>query len=116
MGKLRHGIIGFGGIGREHARSAKVLDEYELVAVAEIDEKLGRRAEEEFGVKWYRDYREMLEKERLDTVSICTPHFLHRDMAVEAASAGVNVLVEKPMAITVKQADEMIEAASTAHV
>lgn len=116
MGKLRHGVIGFGGIGREHARSAKVLEEYELVAVAEINEELGRKAEEEFGVKWYRDYREMLTREELDTVSICTPHFLHRDMAVEAASAGVNVLVEKPMAITVRQADEMIEAARRAGI
>ena len=116
MGKLRHGIIGFGGIGREHARSAKVLEEYELVAVAEVNVKLGRKAEKEFGVKWYRDYLEMLEREELDTVSICTPHFLHRDMTVEAASAGVNVLVEKPMAITVKQADEMIEAARRAGI
>ena len=52
----------------------------------------------------------MIEKESLDSIHICTPHYLHPVIAVYAAEKGVNVLTEKPMSVTLEQADEMIEA------
>ena len=116
MEKIRHAIIGVGGIGKEHARVAHELNEFELIAVSDIDEKVAKDIGEKYHVKWYKDYIEMIEKEKPDSVSICTPHFLHKDMAINAMKYGVNVLVEKPMAVTVKQADEMIRVARKRNV
>ena len=116
MSKLRHAVIGVGGIGRLHARAVKQLEETELVAVADIVEETARRVGEEFKVNWYTDYKEMLEKEEVDSVSICTPHYLHDTMTVDCAKYGVHILVEKPMATTIKRADEMIAAAKKAGV
>lgn len=116
MTKLRHAIIGVGGIGRLHARVAKEIEEIELVAVADIVEKVAREMGEEYGARWYTDYREMLEKEDIDTISICTPHHLHDEMTIECVKYGVHVLVEKPIATTIKRADRMITAAKKAGV
>lgn len=111
MRKVRHAVIGVGIMGKGHAKIAHEIDEMELVAIADVNEGLARSVGEEFKVKWYTDYIEMLEREKPDSVSICTPHFLHRDMAIEVAKRGIHVLVEKPIAISVKEADDMIKTA-----
>ncbi len=116
MKKLKYAVIGVGGVGRSHLNAAKKLEEYELVAVADVNEEYGKKTADEYKVKWYKDYKEMLKKEELDIVSICTPHFLHSSMSIDALNAGVNVLVEKPMAIRVSEADEMIRAAKKNNV
>jgi len=108
MRKIRYAVIGIGNIGKLHAEIAKKNELIELIAIAELNEEVGKSFSQKLGVKWYQDYVDMLEKEELDAVSICTPHFLHHQMCINAARHGVNVLVEKPMAITVKEADEMI--------
>jgi len=112
MRKVNYAVIGVGGVGRVHVQFAKELENINLVAIADIKEDVGKKVSEEFKVKWYKDYREMLEKEDIDAVSVAVPHFLHASMTVDILkNYKKHVLVEKPIAITVKEADEMINAA-----
>ena len=82
-----------------HAQSLKKIRGLELVAVC--DTKINRAQEKAraYTCRAYRDYRQMLKKELLDSLHICTPHYLHAPMTIDAVRMGVNVLVEKPMAI-----------------
>lgn len=111
MKKFRVAIIGCGTIFPMHASSIKVLENVELVAVC--DNKLERAQEKaaEFNCKYYLDYKEMIDKEALDVIHICLPHYLHAPVAIHAAKAKINVLTEKPMAIEIKEAEEMVKAA-----
>jgi len=111
LSRIRYGVIGIGGVGREHVKCALKIPELDLVAVADVNEQFLAQAREEYGVKTYTDYVEMIEKEKLDAVSVCVPHFLHAPITINAIKAGAHVLVEKPIAISVKEADEMINAA-----
>jgi predicted dehydrogenase len=116
MAALRAGIIGCGNIAQVHALGYQVTDGIELVAAAEvIPDRL-----HEFGAKWgverrYSSYLEMLERERLDVVSICTRHDRHVEPTIAAAEAGAKaVLSEKPMARSLGEADAAIDACDRA--
>jgi len=106
------GIIGCGTISANHLKAVADLDHAEAVAAADIN---GRALEEraaEFGIPaLYEDWNELLENDDVDAVCICLPHNLHCRCAVDAARRGKHVLVEKPMAISLKECDEMIRAA-----
>ena len=110
--KIRYAVVGVGGwAGRTHTKCVSEIEGAELVAVVDVNVAAVKGVAEEYKVSWYQDYQEMLDKEKIDAVSLCLPHFLHASFAVEAMSRGVHVLVEKPMAVSVKEADEMMEAA-----
>jgi len=111
MDKVKFGVIGVKGVGRSHIKSIISSEKADLVAVADINESVGREVASNYGVKWYKDYEEMLRLEEIDAVSICTPHFLHYPMAMKAFEYEKHVLVEKPMALSVGEADEMIREA-----
>ncbi|HIE14047.1 TPA: Gfo/Idh/MocA family oxidoreductase [Candidatus Bathyarchaeota archaeon] len=111
MKRVKFGVIGLKGVGRSHLRSIKALDLAELSAVADINERIGKEVSSEYNVEWFKDYVEMLEKADIDAVCICTPHFLHYPMACMSLQFEKHVLVEKPMSITVSEADEMINVA-----
>lgn len=111
MKEIRVGIIGCGNIFPMHAYPASKVDKVNLVAVCDNKPERAKEKAEEFKCKAYTDYKEMIDKENLDIVHICTPHYLHAPMTIYAANAGVNVLTEKPMSIELKDAKEMIEAA-----
>lgn len=116
---LRIGLIGAGTIAfSAHLPAIRRLkDEYQLVAIADIRVDNAARAAEDFGAEaHYADYQEMLEREKLDVVDICTPEFLHPEQTEAAAAAGVHVLCEKPMSATLKGADRMIAACEAANV
>ncbi|PTX64949.1 putative dehydrogenase [Melghirimyces profundicolus] len=104
------GIIGAGIICDTHAREIREIKGVRLVAVADIVEEKARTFGEKYAVDWYRDYRDLLKREEIDIVNICTPSGLHGTMAIDAARAGKHVIVEKPMDITLKKADAMLEA------
>jgi len=108
MEKVKIGVIGVKGIGRTHIDAIVSSENAELFAVADINRETGVTVASNYGVEWYRNYEEMLEEEDLDAVTICTPHFLHYQMALKAFAYQKHVLVEKPMAISVSEADEMI--------
>lgn len=110
MKQFKVGLVGCGAISAVHLASIKSARLAELAAVCDIREDRARAAAERYGCRYYTDYKEMLEKENLDAIHICTPHYLHPIIAVYAASKGVNVLTEKPMSITLQDADNMIGA------
>src|SRR3954470_7952083 len=96
----------------------KALDNVEVVAVADEDEKGGAGGARGLGgPAAYADYRRMLEKEKPQIVSVADRHLdAHRDMVVACARAGASVFLEKPMARTLAEADEMVRACETHHV
>lgn len=108
----RVGIIGCGGISRAHAGGYKSLPQVEIVAASDVKGEQLDKFSAEFGVKTlYSNYLEMLDKENLDIVSICTWPPLHSEMTIACAERQVKgVLCEKPMALNLDQADGMIEA------
>ena len=111
------GRTGKGGYGHGLDVVWKEIDGVEIVAVADPDEK-GRAAAKRLGAKAaYADFRVMLEKEKPQVVSVAD-RFLdpHRDMVVACARAGASVFLEKPMARTLAEADEMVKACETHHV
>ena len=110
--KYRAGIIGFGQIGKQHARGYKSVEEIELVAAADPVERARKAMQEDYGVSHvYADFREMLETENLDLVSVCTWHLLHAENTIAAAEySPKGIICEKPMTVSLKSADEMIEA------
>ena len=107
------GIIGAGHIARTHARAYQTFPEdAEIVAFADIYEDTAREAAEEFGVEsYYADYKEMLGRDDIDLVSVCTPPFEHSRNSIDALRAGKHVLCEKPMAGSLQECDAMIDAA-----
>lgn len=110
----RAGIIGCGGIAKQHATAYAQHPQVELVAVSDINAEATAKLAGEFGsVAQYTDYKEMLEKEKLDIVSICTWPGLHAEMVEAAAEVRPKaILCEKPMARNLVEADRMIDAAN----
>ena len=108
---LRAGVIGLGNISGVHLANYKKAEGVELVAGADINADFVKKAESHHGLRGYSDWREMLNEEQLQVVSICTPPFLHREMAVECLQRGIHVLCEKPIASTTEDAEAMVAAA-----
>lgn len=108
--KLRVGVIGVG-IGRMHIEQYKKHPQVEVVAIAEPDVARADWAKSEFNVTAYPSGTEMLAKESLDIVSVCTPNKFHKPLTIEALEAGCHVLCEKPMAMNAEESAEMLEVA-----
>lgn len=104
MKKLNVAVIGCGNISPRHLDSTAALDNANLVAVCDIKEERAKKASEKYNCRMYVDYIEMFEKEQLDVVHICLPHYLHTVVARKAFSYGINVLSEKPMSIDYEDA------------
>lgn len=104
-------VIGVGSMGRNHARVYSELDEAELVAVVDADSQVAETTAARFGLSAYSDYREMLETERPEAVSIAVPTALHLEVAVTALEAGAHILVEKPIAATLEEGRKIIQCA-----
>ena len=105
-----------GGMGGHHARSFAKLPGTTLAAVADVNAQTAQKVAEETGARAFADASEMLSSGAIDAVVIATPHFFHPTVAVEAASKGIHVLSEKPLAVTVSQGDAMIKACDDAGV
>lgn len=102
-------------MGKAHIRGYKTHSDAEVVAIADLNAELLDRVGDEHGIAArYTSPTEMLEKERLDVVSVALPNFLHRPVTLEALAAGCHVLCEKPMAMNATEAREMIDAAARA--
>ena len=108
--EFKVGVIGVGAMGRNHARVYSELNDVQLIGVADINEKLASSVAQSYECKAHADYNDLL-NETLDAVSIAVPTTLHKKVALEAIQRGVSILVEKPLADTVENADEIIEAA-----
>ena len=108
---MRVGIIGIGAIAQLHIPALQ-REEQEIVALCDVEIEKCHKANEKFNLSCsvYSDYKKMLENERLDVVHICTPHHLHAEMTCATLEKDINVLCEKPIAISFEQLD-MIKAA-----
>lgn len=116
--KVRFGIVGVGVMGRHHARA--IVDDrsgdFMLGAVADFFEGPARSAGEEFGVPWFTDPDKMFNSGLVDAVLIVTPHYWHPVQTIQAARAGLHVLCEKPLAVTIGPARQMIDECRKADV
>ena len=113
MGELKVGIIGSGGIARGHARAYKELPYVDIVGVCDIVPGKAQsfiEAEGLEGAKAFESHEDLFAL-GVDAVSVCTPNVAHHSMSVAALNAGVHVLVEKPLAVTLDQAIDMVRAA-----
>jgi len=108
---LRAAVIGVGSMGRHHARVYAELAEADLVAVADVVPETGARIGSKYGVPAYIDYRELLEQEKPDLVTVAVPTKEHKAVVETALEAGAHVLVEKPIAATVAEAEALIAKA-----
>lgn len=112
---VRIGVIGLG-IGKIHLQHLRMLEDVEIVAVADPVADLRAWAERVYGVRGYGDAAELLERERLDAVTVATPPRLHRPQVEMAAARGVHVFLEKPISRTLEDADTIIAACERAGV
>lgn len=102
-------LVGCGRISGKHLESISQLrNDLKLVAVCDIVKERAKVAGEKYGVDWYTDYQKMLERDDIAVVSICTPSGLHPEHGIAAARHGIHVVSEKPMAITLEGADQLI--------
>ena len=111
-GVLKTAIIGCGNIFPMHAAPVRNIDEAQLVAVCDCKPERMEKAAADLGCAGYTDVDEMLAKEKPDVVHICTPHYLHAPLAIQAMKSGCHVMTEKPMSIRREDAWQMLQTAS----
>ncbi len=105
-------LIGAGGWGRQHARVFSAHPDVEFCAVAGRNPERTQRRATEFGVRAYTDIDKMLEKEQPDLVSLCLPNQGHFEPTLQVLEAGFPILVEKPLAFEIDQAERLLEVAA----
>ena len=110
MVPVKVGVIGIGNMGWHHARVLSLLKDADLVGVADPDAQRGALATEQFGCRWFSDYRTMLEE--VEAVCIAVPTLLHHSVGLACLEAGSHVLIEKPIAASQEEAAALIDAAS----
>ncbi|HLA07977.1 MAG TPA: Gfo/Idh/MocA family oxidoreductase [Anaerolineales bacterium] len=108
---MKVAVIGVGSMGRNHARVYDELPDVELVAVVDSEKSLVAGTAEKYNIRPYADYREMLEKEKPQAVSIAVPTAMHEQVGLAVMEAGAHVLMEKPIAATVEEGRRLIEKA-----
>jgi len=106
--KLKAGVIGVGAMGRHHARIYSEIDGVELIGVADINEDVGKAVASEYGTEYFSDYHELLKQ--VDIASIAVPTSLHAEVALKAAENRVDMLIEKPIADSVENAERIINS------
>lgn len=110
MDNRKIGIIGLG-IGSYYLAAIARIKGAEVVAICDVDEKVLQRLAEDYHIQEvYSDYRDLLKESSADTVCICTPDHLHKEMVKDALKAGKDVLCEKPFALHSEDCREMLEA------
>jgi len=105
------GIIGAGTITNGHVAGLKLIPEMaKIVAICDVNVEAAQEKATEFNATVYSDYKEMLDKEKLDIALVCLPHFLHCPVGLDVLSKGIHLFLEKPMANTVAECRQLIEA------
>ncbi len=112
---IRFAVVGLG-MGRHHCKDLQDAEGAELIAVCDVLESRRDSAAEEFGVKTYAEYDEMLKNPDIDIINVCVPSGKHSEFTIKAAQAGKHVVCEKPPDITVPPIDAMIDACRSANV
>ena len=113
---LNFALIGCGRISRKHIGVLRELKNARLCAVCDLVEEKAKKAAEPLGIPFYTDFREMLSKNKVEVINILTPSGLHCRNLLDVVEYGCHIVVEKPMALTLDQADSMIAACYRAGV
>lgn len=107
---IKFAIVGFGHIGRRHAQHILSNPAASLVAICDNDLQVSADLPDK-GIPFYADIEELLAGTDADVVCVCTPNYLHATQAVAVVASGRHVVVEKPMALSTEECDELIAAA-----
>lgn len=120
---LKIGLVGIGGMGFVHYNAYKRIEGAEVVAVADVRTEMAKEKIKEDKVNIYSNIDELLANEKVDVIDICSPSYLHTDIAMKALAAGCHTLSEKPMSVSTADTARVIELAKkvgkkfmTAHV
>ena len=125
MKELRIGIISYGFMGKAHTFGYQSIPLYydsqpcriKLVGICDADESLCKKATEQAGFEFYTtDYNELIARKDIDVVDCCAPNLLHKDILIKAMQAGKHINTEKPLAMNLKEAKEIIEIAKKSNV
>ncbi len=111
MAKVRVGLVGIGGMGGCHFYNYDKIENAELVAVCDVRKDVAENKVGSKKVNIYTSLDKMLKNEQLDMIDICTPSYLHKDMAIKLLKKGYHVLCEKPMTLNAKDAKKVLEVA-----
>ncbi len=110
--KIHAAVVGIGFIGRQHIEAISRIPNTEVVAICHSNLEKAERLANEYGIeKYYEDLDELLSLSDLDVVHICTPNFLHYDMAKKVILAKKDVFCEKPLSLTSKESSELASLA-----
>jgi predicted dehydrogenase len=113
---LKTAVIGVGNMGRNHARVDWESPDIQLVGVADRNPEVSRNIAERYNTRPYVDFRQLLDEQQPDAVTIAVPTSYHLEIALEVIQRGIHILIEKPIAFSVEEARIMIEAAQKANV
>ncbi|MFN4227735.1 MAG: Gfo/Idh/MocA family protein, partial [Candidatus Ratteibacteria bacterium] len=107
--EIKVGIIGTGRISNVHISSLKKIEKVKIKSVCDISEEIAKKKAEEIGCKYYLDYKEMIEKENLDCVWICTPADTHTEIVLYCIEKNLPFFLEKPPALKKEETEIVIE-------
>ncbi len=110
---LRMGVIGVGNMGQHHTRVLSFLKDVELVGVSDVNVERGIDLASKYRVRFFEDYRDLLT--HVDAVCIAVPTLLHHSVGMTCLQAGVHVLIEKPIAASISEAESLVNAAAQSH-
>ena len=117
MHKINVAVIGCGYVANDHLKAWRKVHSARVVAVSDLNETLAKSTAEIWIIPhYYTSLSELIELGNIDLVDICTPPQTHRALAVQAMKAGFNVVIEKPMAMTVRDAEEIVKCQKTTGV
>lgn len=116
MRKTRFVLIGCSAVARKHLEAIRQLDKAEIGAVCDKDKSRAESVGREYGVPHYIDYRTMLDRESVDAVTVLTPTGDHAERVIDLVRYGKHIVVEKPMALRLEDADAMIHACDAAGI
>jgi len=111
MHDINVAILGCGYVANEHLKAWRKVREAQVVAVSDLNESLAKSTADLWKVpRYHKSLSELIEWGKIDLVDICTPPQTHAALAIQAMKAGFNVLIEKPMTMTVKDAEQIVES------
>lgn len=113
---IRVGVVGLGAIGQEHVQIYRHLPGAELVAVADFDVARAQQTAEDLAIAAFGSAEELIESGTIDAISLCTPDHLHAADAAAAIESGVHLLLEKPVATTAAEAEELVRLSENSRV
>jgi len=116
MARIGFGIIGCGNIGPVHADAISQVSDARLVAVSDVVEQNAQRLARKYSASAYTDYRMLLDRKDVEAVCLCVPSGMRAEIGAACANAGKHILAEKPIEVSTKRVDRLIDAASKANV